>query len=346
MKHRIFSILTLMGMLLVSLAPLAAQEKTECEDSFRLIVHRMGEMCVPETAQRIVVLGPASFEFAYLAGKTIVGAPGWTIGEMVYVSPHLESTFSNVVDIGFPPNPEVILDLQPDLIIGHEEESIIAAYEELEAIAPTIIQSDETNRNWEVAAEFWSSVLGGETIFTEMKATYDVRITALNEILSENAADLEVSVLVASSPEFTFAWLPNTGIGKILDDAGISRPESQREPSEMGVVPISQETLNLADGDVIFIFGYPYTDAESIGQQEEYLEGLIENPLWQTLNAVQNDQVYRVGDYWYRGIYYLATHQILDDLFIYLAGVDPAEASPNPFSTVEATPEATAEASD
>src|SRR5688572_6162230 len=76
MKHRIFSILTLIGMLLVSLAPVAAQEETECEDGFRLIVHRMSETCVPETAQRIVVLGPASFEFAYLAGKTIIGAPG------------------------------------------------------------------------------------------------------------------------------------------------------------------------------------------------------------------------------------------------------------------------------
>lgn len=312
MNKPVFSILLLLAL---SVAPLAAQENTECEDGFRPIVHLMGETCVPQTAQRVVALGPASLEFAYLAGKAIVGAPGWTISEMIYVSPHLETTFENVVDIGFPPNPEVILDLEPDLIIGHEEESIIAAYDELAAIAPTVIQPDDTNRNWEVAAEFWSGVLGSETLFGEMKAFYDARIAALNEAL-ENAADLEASVLVASSPEFTFAWLPNTGIGKILTDAGINRPASQREPSEMGVVMISQETLDLADGDVIFLFGYPYADDESIAQQDDYLNDLIENPLWQTLNAVQNDQVFRVGDYWYRGIYYLATQHVIDDLFI------------------------------
>jgi iron complex transport system substrate-binding protein len=290
MKYGIFLLL----LLLTCLSPLTAQNITECEENFRLIAHLMGETCVPTTAERVVVLGPASFEFAYLVGKTIVGAPSWTIGEMSYVSPHLATSFEQVVDIGFPPNPELILELQPDLILGHEEESIIAAYDELSTIAPTVIQSDETNRNWEVAAEFWSSVLGSESLFAEMKATYDARIAALTAALPETAVELEVSVLVASSPEFTFAWLPNTGIGKILADAGFSRPESQREPSEMGVVMISQETLDLADGDVIFLFGYPYADAESITQQDTYLAELLTNPLWQALSASKNNKVYPI----------------------------------------------------
>jgi hypothetical protein len=48
-----------------------------------------------------------------------------------------------------------------------------------------------------------------------------------------------------------------------------------------------------------------------------------------------------VGNYWYRGIYYLATQRIIDDLFIYLAGVDPAEVAPNPYLPTEIAPEAT-----
>jgi ABC-type Fe3+-hydroxamate transport system substrate-binding protein len=63
---------------------------------------------------------------------------------------------------------------------------------------------------------------------------------------------------------------------------------------------------------------------------------LVANPLWQTLSAVQNGNVYRVSDYWYRGgSYTLAVHQVIDDLFIHLAGVDPAEVSPNPYPVAE-----------
>jgi iron complex transport system substrate-binding protein len=340
MKRSMLFLLLLLTLALVGIMPLTAQGATECEPGFRLVAHALGETCVPETPQRVVALGPASFEFAYLSGKTIVGATAWPMSDLIYVEPELEVEFADITDVGFPVNLEIILALAPDLIIGHEEESIVAAYDELSAIAPTVIQADETNRNWETAAEFWSGVLGSETTFAEMKASYDARIAALHEGLPEDAETLEVSVLVASSPEFTFAWLPNTGIGKILTDAGISRPESQREPTERGVVPISQETLDLADGDAIFLFGYPYTDEESVTAQDAYLAELLENPLWQTLSAVQNERVFRVPDYWYRGIYYLATQKVIDDLFTHLAGVDAAEAAPDAFMPAAATEEA------
>ena len=334
MKVRVYGLVMLMMLAVMGASSLGAQETT-CEAGFRLIVHEMGETCVPETVERVVALNPAALEFAILSGKTVVGAQGWVVSEFLYIAPHLQNAVADVVDVGFPPNPEIILSLTPDLIMGQAEESLITAYPSFEAIAPTIIQPVETNVNWQVSAEFWSSVFGNEDLFVEMQESYQTRIAALSEALNE-PSELEVSVLVASSPQFTFAYLPNTPVGTILADAGIGRAESQREPTERAIVPISAETLDLADGDAIFVFGYPYTDADAVAEQEAYLTEFTEDPIWQALSAVQNGRVYRVGDYWYRGIYFLATQQIIDDLFTHLAGVEPAEISPNPYFPIEA----------
>lgn len=337
MNYRKFSSMVLLALLLTSIIPFAAaQEETECETGFRLIVHEMGETCVPENAERIVSIGPSATEFAYLAGKTIVGVPQHILDELVFVNPQLEAEFEDVTIVGWPPNPEVILSLQPHLIIGHAVEANSDIYDELQAIAPTVIQPLERNLDWKSAAEFWSEVLASEDVFDDLNEAYETRIETLQELLAENDDTREVSILVASDPNFTFTRLPNSDVGTVLADAGINRPEIQSEPNEMGVLQITLETLDLADGDVIFLFGYPYTDSEAVTQQATYIDELVENPLWHTLSAVQNDQVYRVGDYWYRGgSYTFAVHQVIDDLFVHLAGVDPAEVSPNPFPVTE-----------
>jgi iron complex transport system substrate-binding protein len=340
MKTRNILSLLLLALLLINvvIAPLVAQDTPDCADG-RLITHEMGQTCVPVDAERVVVLGPAATEFAYLAGKTIIGAPQHVLEELIYVAPHLAEEFEAITIVGWPPNPEVILSLAPDLIIGHAVEANTTLYDNLSTIAPTVIQPGETNFNWESAAEFWAEVLNSEDVFADLKANYDERIATLAAILAENDDQRAVSVLVASDPLFTFTRLPNSDLGKVFEDLGIRRPESQSEPNERGVLQISRETLNLADGDVMFLFGYPYMDEESVTAQEQYLSQLTKDRLWRTLSVVQNEQVFRVPDYWYRGgLYTLAVHQVLDDLFVHLAGVDPSEISPNPYAFVE-TPE-------
>jgi hypothetical protein len=49
---------------------------------------------------------------------------------------------------------------------------------------------------------------------------------------------------------------------------------------------------------------------------------------------VRDDQVYRVGGHWI-GWGFHAAHAVIDDLFTYVAEVNPAEVSPNPFPTQE-----------
>ncbi|NJL94996.1 MAG: hypothetical protein HC915_15380 [Anaerolineae bacterium] len=51
--------------------------------------------------------------------------------------------------------------------------------------------------------------------------------------------------------------------------------------------------------------------------------------LWDALPAVRAGNAHVVGYYWW-GDSLLSAHAMLDDLFRYVAKVDPAEAAPNP----------------
>ena len=55
---------------------------------------------------------------------------------------------------------------------------------------------------------------------------------------------------------------------------------------------------------------------------------LINDPLWKAIPAVQDSRAYEVGYYWW-GESLLSAHDMLDDLFEYVANTTPEH--PNPF---------------
>ncbi|WP_228058393.1 ABC transporter substrate-binding protein [Nostoc sp. LEGE 12447] len=109
-----------------------------------------------------------------------------------------------------------------------------------------------------------------------------------------------------------------------MQDAGLSRPESQNltaskaknlfnNPIQMS---ISNELIEKADGDVIFI----WTAENNVkGNQtaQNKLDQLKLSPLWKNLKAVKENKVYLVSSYWI-GSGMLAANAIIDDLFKYL----------------------------
>lgn len=80
MRYRNLTILTLLTLLLVSVAPITAQDAAECEDGFRLFEHEMlatDPVCVPENPQRVVALDPFAYELLILNDTPPVGAIGY-----------------------------------------------------------------------------------------------------------------------------------------------------------------------------------------------------------------------------------------------------------------------------
>ena len=102
--------------------------------------------------------------------------------------------------------------------------------------------------------------------YTALEENYFTRVGELQAALS-SPGDLDVSVISASTYGI-YLWMPDTPPGHILNDVGLARPEAQSLIGEESLaryqasqyVRISEERLDLVDGDAIFYFTYASTD--------------------------------------------------------------------------------------
>lgn len=342
MHVRKFTLLALFTLLFISIVPLTAQD-TECEEGFRLFDHEQlstDPVCIPENPERIVTLDSQAFDL-FLASGAIepVGAIGFL--ESIY-----DRNFPYMVEgteityVGFPANIELILSLEPDLILGNAFREL-EIYDQLSAIAPTIVSDRLPNVFWEDNMRFLGEALNLTEEVDTLLAEYDARVETLQELLGD-PSEIEVSVIryrLRDAQANIDIQLANAFSTDILADVGFARPEIQALPVEEAeaqfgspvAANISLEELQLIDGQYLFAWAQG-ASAELDADNAEAWSILRDNPLWSTLEAVQNEQAFQVGGQWV-GWGFAAAHEVLDDLFVHVAGVDPAEVSPNPFTT-------------
>lgn len=332
-----FLLLCVVFVLVVS--PAAAQDTPECEPGFRLFDHELlatDPLCIPENPQRIAPLDMTVMELMLIDGIMPVTGAEIVLSTYTRMHPELEAEFASVMqsatETGYPPNVEAILNSQPDLIIGPSDFFTESIFDELIAIAPTVLFTPAPG-DWRSRLLFAGEVLGLSDTATALVADYDTRVTELQAALGDEKPTIS---LVRTFPDQIGLLLAGTNADAILQSVGLPRPEAQSADYDYVLeqldgrpeLLISAEELSLADGDYIFLFG----DTSQI----------LANPLWQTLSAVQNDRAYEVGYYWW-GDDLLSAHDILDDLFQYVAQVEPEH--PNPFENGIAPGEATPEPS-
>jgi iron complex transport system substrate-binding protein len=335
---KLFTLLILLSFS-ASFSVVHAQEVSECEEGFHLFDHEnlaTDPVCIPDNPQRIIALDMPSAEFLLLNDMPIVGIFGYVAEEISVISPGFEDELAGIQIFDWPPSLELATELNPDLIVAFKDAS--SFYEGLELIAPVVVYDAAFVTDWKSSTSFWSEVFQMEDAYAEMLATYEARVAELQEALGESRGEIEVSAFVPSA-EYPMIWLIDSAQGVILQDVGLGRPEAQAVTfdeggysdggADYGFVAISQESLNLADGDVIFIFTYPSRSPELAATNQQYLEDFnATDPLWQSLNGVKEGQVHIVGPHWFRAQTYLAANLILDDLFTYLTDVEPTIPSP------------------
>ncbi len=339
-----------------------AQDAAECEEGFWLFEHERsatGAVCVPDNPQRIISLDMPATEFLLLNEIPIVGVFGYAADEISAITPGLADDLEDIPTFGWPPNLELITELDPDLIIAFKDSSLF--YEGMEQIAPLVVYDAAYATDWKSSTAFWSQVFQTEDAYAEMIATYEARIAELQDAVGEDRGDIEISAFVPS-PDYPMIWLVDSAQGVILQDVGLGRPEAQAVTFEeggyleggadYGFVAISSERLDLADGDEIFIFTWASTDPAVAEQNIQYLEEFnTTNPLWNSLPGVREGNVHIVGPHWFRAQTYLAANLIIDDLFATLTDVEPTVPSPAAeymisradATEIEATAEPTAE---
>lgn len=299
-------------------SPPANVETAEVESSGpqRTVQHALGETQIPVTPERIVLLvpGPALDNLLALEVEP-VGMSIFTNREYE-VPPYLAEQVNDIEPVGdfVQPNLERILQLQPDLIIIADFQEKI--YPRLSQIAPTVAIKMEA-QTWKADFLAIADLVNRTEAAQQLLDQYEQRIDAFKTAMDNQSRDPEVSV-VRIRADGIFLYVKSSLIGQVLESADVRRPPAQDVALEESPrLSISLEELEKADGDVIFVYGLEFR-----GTKEAFVQ-LQGNPLWQKLDAVQNDRVYVVPDsYWsFPGIQGLDL--LLDDLFKYLVS-EPA----------------------
>lgn len=304
-------------------APEAAAETT-CEAGMRLFSHELlmtEPLCIPEKPERVVALDIASVELLLLNGQKPVATGQWMLEELPLLLPQYAETLATIEGLGYPAELEKVAAVHPDLILATDDTIDVALAAD---IAPTVVVDPVIYNDWKLGVEFWSDVLNMPGLYTEMEANYAARVAELQAALG-TPEELKVSVISASSYGVSL-WMPDSPPGAILTDVGISRPEAQSLVGEESMtrygeqqyIQISEERLDLADGDAIFYFTYASTNPEIAGQESEFIKTFQQKPLWLNLNAVKANKAFFVPGYWWRSQSYLLANLVIDDLFTHL----------------------------
>lgn len=273
-------------------------------DPGQTITHARGETVVPLDPDRVVALDNIALDSVLaLDVEPIAALINPNTGDFPV---HLRDRMTDRTQKLSPnqQNLETITQLNPDLIIGGK--NVEAVYNQLNQIAPTVLLGESGTSAWKERLLLIAEAIGQPEKGEVLLAEYQDRAQALAERL-ENPQDIEVSV-VRVLPNGLRLYQNDTFIGEILKDVGLSRPTSQDEDDLW--LQISRERMELADGDVIFVW--------TLGSEAETtLKRLEDDPLWAKLDAVQGGKVYEVPGYWIgRGP--IAANKVLDDLSTYL----------------------------
>ncbi|MFF0830984.1 Fe(3+) dicitrate ABC transporter substrate-binding protein [Brevibacillus sp. NPDC003359] len=268
--------------------PAAGQDSTQTAQN-RIVKHELGETEITGDPKRVVALEYSFVDGLWELGVTPVGIAQekdkdveGLVGKKIEYTP---------VGTRQQPSLEVISSLQPDLIIGdlnrHKD-----IYKDLQKIAPTIILKSRNSTYQENLSSFASI---GEALNKQKEA--EQRLIKHKEIIAEfkkkvPAGDSRNVMLGVFRSDSLSAHGAKSFDGELLEMIGIKNTiQEAAEPT----VKISLEQMVQWDPDVIFL-------AEA---DDALLNEWKQNPLWNNITAVKNQEVHKVNrDLWtrYRGL--------------------------------------------
>ncbi|AJD90087.1 hypothetical protein JMA_07700 [Jeotgalibacillus malaysiensis] len=272
------------------------------------VEHAMGTAEIEGTPEKVVILTNEGTEALLSMGVTPAGAvQSWT-GDPWY--DHISDQMEGVEVVGTESevNVEAIAALEPDLIIGTKLRQE-AVYEQLEAIAPTVM-SETLKGDWQENFELYAEALNMSEEGEQVMADFDTRVEELSGQLEEGGhLEKEISMVRFLAGD-TRIYHKDSFSGIILDQLGFARPPEQDvdDFSENGV---TKERVEAMEGDVLFYFTYETGDGEANQNAEDWLN----DPLFQNLEVVQEGNIQEVSDtIWNTAGGVLAANVMLDDI--------------------------------
>ncbi|NDJ15975.1 iron-siderophore ABC transporter substrate-binding protein [Myxacorys almedinensis] len=286
-------------------------ENLTSEPSCHMIQHAAGETCIPHDPTRLITLSQLTLANAIALGVKPIGSASALNFELNDFPTYVKGETKEIRLLGQQGNPnlEKILQLKPDLILGWEPDRKI--YPLLAQIAPAILGKWKGPPSWREHFSFVAEALGKEEAAQQVWEHYYQRTKLLKAALGNQYEGKTISVISVSEGRGIIVSTKNSFEGSILNDVGLQRPQAQDVIAPLGRFTVSEEKLEEADGDILFVALF-----DSRGRK--MLENLQKKPLWKTLKSVQQNKVYLVEQLTWGGSNLLAADAVIDDLYKYL----------------------------
>lgn len=261
------------------------------------IAHELGEAEVPVAPETVIALDPYySLPTALAAGANVIGTSHQEFGEPFpsYLDAADTDGIENVgwfteLDI------EKIITLDPDVIVGLSS-FVEADYEQLSQIAPTVAVSMDAMR-WQETLGVIGEAVGKPDEVADSLADYQARAEDLaGQLADAGRADEPVSLLNIRALDDLRVYTRSCSAA-VLGDLGLSMHLDEETEEGGNSVNLSIERLTDADAATMFYFvGSAGTNPEDA---EAAYDEVSQHPLWERLEAVENDRAHSVDAGWW-----------------------------------------------
>jgi iron complex transport system substrate-binding protein len=235
-------------------------------------------------AKRIVALSLTATEILIDIGANPIGRPSSaTHPDAALRLPEVGSAYR--------PEPEKILGLRPELLIGSVGTTAASARQLGALPVPLIVTPDSSLKDVYDTYTLFGRLTGRETYAQARLDFLKSRVKRVIAKVPQNIAKPKVLAILAAGGQ-SFSTTDETYIGDLLEKAGannVAKGTPSADPRQPGFVVLSLEQIVAANPDVIL--GFRAVTATG-AQAPSPLERLEQSAAWKNLNAVKNNRVH------------------------------------------------------
>ncbi|NDJ87048.1 MAG: ABC transporter substrate-binding protein [Chloroflexi bacterium] len=293
-----FGILIALALLLVSLMPLSTGSAQDGPEFPLTIEDETGAaLTFEEPVEDILCLSIACLDHLYVLGLEPVGMTDLLT---IPYEQHFGELNEDIVVIegGMQPDLEQIAALDPDVVIG-QVGFFEPLREPLQSIAPLYLILPRTVDNTAEQLRTIATITGDPDAAEPVIAAFSDRYAAYEALAPDDTKSILI-VFGAAEDDTMFVEADNGQTCMLFEDLAtcpFELPENAGPFGAFGYEYFSFEAILEVDPDVIFFSGYD-TDRT---QNDEVIQAMQENPLWMALSAVENDAVYSIVPWVWRG---------------------------------------------
>lgn len=250
------------------------------------IEHEFGSTEIESEPTRIVTLGVTDADIVLAMGEIPVGNTGYSFfdnGLGPWTDDLVDGADLTYIESDSDPNLEQVASLEPDLIIGISAGFDGEVYEQLSDIAPVVARpagSTAYSVPREEATDIVAKSMGNEERGKEINDEVAELIATAREENPEFEGKTGTVILPYDNKYG--AYLPGDSRGQFLESLGLDVPQAilDQDTGDSFFVELSKENIEALEGDLLLVL-----------HNEEDFDIVKDNPLFATLEVVQNDGV-------------------------------------------------------